>query len=77
MQLPFGAPICELRNVQMRFPSGKGKVQRVLEDILLDVRPDEILSIIGPNGSGKSTLLRLLSGLLEPTRARCSTTATA
>ena len=68
MQLPFGAPICELRNVQMRFPSGKGKVQRVLEDILLDVRPDEILSIIGPNGSGKSTLLRLLSGLLEPTQ---------
>ncbi len=68
MQQPYGAPICELRGIQMRFPGSKGKVQRVLEDIRLDVRPDEILSLIGPNGCGKSTLLRILSGLLEPTQ---------
>ncbi|HLP31272.1 MAG TPA: nitrate/sulfonate/bicarbonate ABC transporter ATP-binding protein [Geothrix sp.] len=63
-----GLPICELRGVQMRFTGPKGKVQRVLEDIRLDVRPEEILSLIGPNGSGKSTLLRILCGLLEPTQ---------
>lgn len=67
MQQPYGAPICELRDVQVRFPGTRGKVQRVLEDIRLDVRPDEILCLIGPNGCGKSTLLRVLSGLLEPT----------
>ena len=68
MQQPYGAPICELRGIQMRFSGPKGKVQRVLEDIRLEVRPDEILSLIGPNGCGKSTLLRILSGLLEPTQ---------
>ena len=62
------SPICELRGIQMRFPGPKGKVQRVLEDIRLDVRPEEILCLIGPNGSGKSTLLRLLAGLMPPTQ---------
>jgi len=68
MQQPKGAPICELRGIQMRFVGPKAKVQRVLEDIRIDVRPDEILSLIGPNGCGKSTLLRILCGLLEPTQ---------
>jgi sulfonate transport system ATP-binding protein len=35
----------------------------VLQDLSLDVRPSEIVSLIGPSGCGKSTLLRLLSGL--------------
>lgn len=68
MQQARTSPICELRGVQMRFPGPRGKVQRVLEDIRLDVRPDEILCIIGHNGSGKSTLLRLLAGLMPPTQ---------
>lgn len=68
MQQARTSPICELRGVQMRFPGLRGKVQRVLEDIRLDVRPDEILCIIGHNGSGKSTLLRLLAGLMPPTQ---------
>ncbi|MDP1833210.1 MAG: nitrate/sulfonate/bicarbonate ABC transporter ATP-binding protein [Geothrix sp.] len=68
MSLNHGVPVCELRGIQMRFSGPRGKVQRVLEDIRLDVRPEEILSIIGPNGSGKSTLLRILSGLLEPSQ---------
>jgi NitT/TauT family transport system ATP-binding protein len=64
----YTIPICELRGIQMRFSGPKGKVQRVLEDIRLDVRQDEILCLIGPNGSGKSTLLRLLAGLMPPTQ---------
>jgi NitT/TauT family transport system ATP-binding protein len=60
--------LCELRGVQMRFPGPKGQVKRVLEDINLAVRVDEVLCVLGPNGVGKSTLLRVLSGLVQPTK---------
>jgi len=41
-----------------------------LEDITLDVRPGEFLSLVGPSGCGKSTLLDLLGGLTKPTSGR-------
>jgi len=37
----------------------------VLEDINLDIKTKDFLTIIGPNGGGKSTLLKLILGL-EP-----------
>jgi NitT/TauT family transport system ATP-binding protein len=39
-----------------------------LQDIHLDVRPGEFVSLIGPSGCGKSTLLRIIGDLIEPTR---------
>ncbi len=41
----------------------KGQV-RALEDIHLDIRPREFVSLIGPSGCGKSTLLRVISDLV-------------
>ncbi|HEX9789980.1 MAG TPA: amino acid ABC transporter ATP-binding protein [Kiloniellales bacterium] len=38
----------------------------VLDNVTLEVRKGEIISVIGPSGSGKSTLLRVLIGLLKP-----------
>ncbi|MGP9656210.1 ABC transporter ATP-binding protein [Halomonas sp. AOP35-4E-18] len=38
----------------------------VLNDISLDIRPGEFLSLVGASGCGKSTLLRIISGLEEP-----------
>lgn len=62
------APILELEGVAVRFPRPKQSKLRVLEDVQLQVRPDEILCIIGPNGSGKSTLLRVMAGLVPPSK---------
>jgi len=46
-----------------------GDVQ-VLFDVSLDLRKDEIVTIIGSNGAGKSTLLKTISGVLRPTSGK-------
>jgi NitT/TauT family transport system ATP-binding protein len=40
---------------------------RALQEIDLEVRPREFISLIGPSGCGKSTLLRIIGDLVEPT----------
>jgi spermidine/putrescine transport system ATP-binding protein len=42
----------------------------VLQDINLEVRHGEFLTLLGPSGCGKTTLLRLISGFEEPTQGR-------
>lgn len=42
-----------------------GKVQ-VLNDITLEVKEGEIVTLIGSNGAGKSTFLKTISGLVRP-----------
>ena len=58
--------LIECRNVRKTwdFP-GQANVT-VLDDINLEVREGEFLSILGPSGSGKSTLLRIMAGVIQP-----------
>jgi NitT/TauT family transport system ATP-binding protein/sulfonate transport system ATP-binding protein len=49
-------------NLNKSFQIG-GQPRRILENINLDVRPGEFVSIVGASGCGKSTLLRLIVGL--------------
>jgi len=37
-----------------------------IEDVTLDVRRSEFVSIVGPSGCGKTTLLKTICGLLHP-----------
>jgi len=37
-----------------------------LEDVSLEVGPNEILGVIGPNGAGKTTLFNVLCGFVSP-----------
>ena len=39
------------------------KEKKVLENLSLEVKNGEIISLLGPNGCGKTTLLNILSGL--------------
>jgi NitT/TauT family transport system ATP-binding protein len=55
--------VVQLRGVSKEF--GQGHV-RALEDIDLEIRPGEFVSLIGPSGCGKSTLLRIVGDLIQP-----------
>jgi hypothetical protein len=47
-----------------------------LDGLDLDVFAGEIFAFLGPNGAGKSTTIRLLLGLIWPTAAATSSSAT-
>ena len=42
----------------------------VLQEVSMEVKPGQVLSIVGPNGSGKSTLLRCLAQIIKPRTGR-------
>jgi len=56
-------PVVSAKGISKTF--GKRGVT-ALQDIDLEVRPGEFISLIGPSGCGKSTLLRVVGDLVEP-----------
>jgi ABC-type branched-subunit amino acid transport system ATPase component len=51
----------ELVNIHKSFGGLK-----VVNDLSMHVRPQEIVSLIGPNGAGKTTVLNLITGVYTP-----------
>jgi NitT/TauT family transport system ATP-binding protein len=58
--------LCEVRGVTHEFKLPNGRPLRVLEDVSLSIRRDEVICLLGPSGCGKSTLLRIFAGLIRP-----------
>ena len=60
--------VISVANVNKTFASGNSDPVIALQNINLDVRAGEFISLIGPSGCGKSTLLRLIADLIQPTQ---------
>lgn len=52
-----------LKNVSKTYFMDNGEKLETLNDIILDLKDSEFVSIIGPSGCGKSTIFRLITGL--------------
>lgn len=59
--------LISLESVAVEYPTRQGNVLRVLDDVSLQIRAGEFVSLVGPTGCGKSTLLRMIFGSQQPT----------
>lgn len=60
--------ILKTKGITKTFPMAGGKEITVLENIDMEIKEGEFVSILGASGAGKSTFLRILAGLAEPSK---------
>ena len=62
------APAISVRGVTQRFgETGAPQTVLALDNVSLEIRRGEFLTLLGPSGCGKSTLLNIIGGLVAPT----------
>ncbi|MBN1991862.1 MAG: ABC transporter ATP-binding protein [Anaerolineae bacterium] len=64
--MPYPAIDAQIQHVSQIFQEQSRRLV-ALQNINLNVRAGEFVSLVGPSGCGKSTLLRLVAGLHAPT----------
>lgn len=52
----------QLKHICKQYKTGT-LIQKVLDDVSLNLRENEFVAILGPSGSGKTTLLNMIGGL--------------
>ena len=58
-------------NVSYKYPNSDSKI---LKDINLTIKKNDIICVQGDSGSGKTTFVDLLTGLIKPTTGKIKTT---
>jgi nitrate/nitrite transport system ATP-binding protein len=58
----------QLDNIEKTFPLPGGKEYKAVVDVNVNIKKNEIVSIIGHSGCGKSTLLNMIAGLDAQTK---------
>lgn len=66
-------PEIKIENLSIHFPDKTGgEGVHALQNITLDVKQGEFISLVGPSGCGKTTLLRTIADLQNPTAGSIS-----
>ena len=53
--------IVELKGISVKFDD-----DQILDNLNLEIKDKEFITLLGPSGCGKTTTLRLIAGFLEP-----------
>ena len=56
--------IVELKNVTKAVSNGMNEEKVILDDVSLEIREHDFITILGGNGAGKSTLFNTIAGTL-------------
>lgn len=62
----------QIRDLSMTYTGKSGEPIAALQNINLDIKEGEFISLLGPSGCGKTTLLRIIADLLQPTTGSVS-----
>ena len=63
-------PLIIAKDLSKDYLRGKKEVVKALNNVNVEIREGQLITILGPSGSGKTTLLNILSGIDSPTEGK-------